>query len=165
MFLAPMFAVVGLVAAAGPILIHLLNRRRYRVVPWAAMDFLREAIFRNRRIMQLRDLLLLALRTLCILAFGAAMAQPFLGSSVVTVDRDQPVHAVLLMDNSLSMGYRELDGTLLDQAKNQARELIEELPRGSRISVLPICGPGARGRGSGVSYTAHYTKEDALSAL
>ena len=47
--------------ALGPVAIHLLNRRRYRVLQWAAMDFLREAIQRNRRILQLRDLLLLLL--------------------------------------------------------------------------------------------------------
>lgn len=40
MFLAPWFALAGILAAAGPILIHFLNRRRYRVVEWAAMDFL-----------------------------------------------------------------------------------------------------------------------------
>jgi hypothetical protein len=67
-FLATSFAIAGLVAAAGPILIHLLNRQRFRVVEWAAMDFLRQAVRRNRRILRLRDLLLLALRTLCVLA-------------------------------------------------------------------------------------------------
>ncbi|MBN2473236.1 MAG: BatA domain-containing protein [Pirellulales bacterium] len=160
MFLAPWFAVAGLIAAAGPLVIHLLNRRRYQVVPWAAMDFLREAVFRNRRIMHLRDLLLLALRTFCILAFGAAMARPFLGTAMVGVDPDQPVHAVLLIDNSLSMAYRKGQGTLLDEAKTEAQRLIEGLPRGSRISVLPICGSAA-----GVSYTAYYTKEDAVERL
>ncbi len=165
MFLAPWFALAGLAAAAGPVLIHLLNRRRYRVVPWGAMDFLREAIFRNRRIMQLRDLLLLALRTICILLFGLAMAQPFLGKSVVGIGRDQPIHAVLLLDNSLSMGYRYRDATLLDEAKTRAKQLIEELPRGSRISVLPICGATSGKSGGGISYTPYYTKEDALEAL
>ena len=33
------FALAGLIAAAGPVLIHLLNRRRFRVLNWAAMDF------------------------------------------------------------------------------------------------------------------------------
>ena len=65
------FAVAGLVAAAGPVIIHLLNRRRFRVVNWAAMDFLLEALQRNRRILQLRDLLLLAC-TACVLLFGLA---------------------------------------------------------------------------------------------
>ena len=63
----------------------------------------------------------------------------------------------LLVDNSLSMGYQKLDGTLLDDAKAKAREVIEQLPRGSRISVLPICGSAAA-----CSYDAYSSTEDAL---
>ena len=48
-FFAGTFAIAGLIAAAGPIIIHLLNRRRFRVVEWAAMDFLRQAMQRSRR--------------------------------------------------------------------------------------------------------------------
>lgn len=159
-FLTPVFVVAGLVAAAGPLLIHLLNRRRFKVVDWAAMDFLREAIVRSRRIMQLRDLLLMALRTLCILAFGAALARPFLASSGGMVDPSSPVHAVLLIDNSLSMGYQELDKTVLDRAKVQAKDLIDGLARGSRISVVPTCSPESQ-----FSYSAYYNKDDAKDAL
>jgi len=159
MFLAPWFAVAGLVAAAGPVVIHLLNRRRFKVVEWAAMDFLREALFRSRRVLQIRDLLLLALRTACILLFGAALAQPFL-SATADAGASQPVHAILLIDNSLSMSYQRLGGTVLDEAKRQAQSMIENLPRGSRISVLPTCG-----QPSGTTLDAHYTKQDALEAL
>ncbi len=159
MFLAPWFAVAGLVAAAGPVLIHLLNRRRFKVVEWAAMDFLREALFRSRRMLQIRDFVLLALRTACILLFGAALAQPFL-SATADAGSNQPVHAILLIDNSLSMSYQRLGGTVLDEAKRQAQSMIENLPRGSRISVLPACG-----QPSGVTFDAHYTKQDALEAL
>jgi len=161
MFLAPWFALAGLVAAAGPVIIHLLNRQRFRVVDWAAMEFLREAVFRSRRMIQLRDLLLMALRTLCLVAFGVAMARPYLaGSAASLADSNQPVHAVLLIDNSLSMGYEKLDGTVLNDAKAEAKQHIEQLPRGSRISVLPTCGSAA-----GFSFDAYYTKEDALEAL
>jgi len=160
MFLVPVFAIAGLVAAAGPIIIHLLNRRRFRVVRWGAMDFLREAITRSRRILQLRDLLLLALRTLCILLFGAAMARPFLEKAAGPIDPDQPVHAVVLIDNSLSMAYQPFEGTALDEAKAQAADLIGHLPHGSRMSILPVCGLD-----TGVSYTPYYTTDDALEAL
>jgi hypothetical protein len=78
MFLAPWFAIAGLIAATAPVVIHLLNRRRFRVVDWAAMDFLREAVLRSRRILQWRELLLMALRTLCLLLFGLALARPYL---------------------------------------------------------------------------------------
>ena len=54
-FFDGMFAVAGVAAAAGPVIIHLLNRRRFRTVHWAAMDFLREAMRRSRRILQIRD--------------------------------------------------------------------------------------------------------------
>ena len=38
-FDASSFAIAGAIAAAGPVLIHLLNRRRFKTVTWAAMDF------------------------------------------------------------------------------------------------------------------------------
>ena len=160
MFLAPWFAIAGLVAAAGPIIIHLLNRRRYRTVRWAAMDFLREAVVRSRRILQLRDLLLLALRTACVLLFGLAMARPFLGGGAASLNPNQPVHAVLLVDNSLSTAYQRLGGTVLDEIKQRAQQAIDALPRGSRIAVLPVCGSP-----TGFSHDAYYTKEDAIEAL
>jgi len=160
MFLAPWFALAGLVAAAGPVIIHLLNRRRFRVVEWAAMEFLRQAVRRSRRILQLRDLLLLLLRTACVLLFGVAMARPYFASSASTIDPDQPVHAVLLIDNSLSMGYEQLNRTLLGMVKTTAGEFINRLPPGSRISVLPVCGSA-----KDFSLAAYSTKEDALEAL
>jgi hypothetical protein len=134
------FAVAGAVAAAGPILIHLLNRRRYKVVAWAAMDFVRKALTRNRRILQWRDLLLLILRTACVLLFGLGMSRPFFSSGGDVRDARQPVHAILLLDNSLSMDYSRLEGSLLDLAKREAIGFVDRLPEGSRVTVLPVCG-------------------------
>ena len=159
-FLAQWFAIAGLVAAAGPILIHLLNRQRFRVVEWAAMDFLRQAVRRSRRILRLRDLLLLLLRTLCVLAFGLAMARPYLAASAATFKPDQPVHAVLIVDNSLSMSVEQLNKPLLDEAKKQAKDFIGRLPPGSRVSVLPLCGSTTE-----YNLGAYGTREDALEAL
>ena len=142
-------------------IVHLLNRRRFHVVQWAAMDFLREALTRSRRMMELRDLLLLLLRVACLLAFGMALARPYWNRfSQAAVDPNQPVHAVVLVDNSLSMSYQKPDGILLDDAKAKAKEWIEGLPSGSVISVLPTCGSA-----SGVNFEAYSRREDALEAL
>ena len=160
-FFYPWLALAGAAAAAVPVIVHLLNRRRFRVVQWAAMDFLREAVTRSRRILELRDLLLLLLRVFCLLAFGAALARPYWNRSAGTAaDPNQPVHAVVLVDNSLSMSYQKFDGILLDDAKAKAREFIEGLPRGSLISVVPTCGSPA-----GVNYEAYARPEEALDAL
>ena len=89
----------GLAAASVPILIHLLNRRKYREVPWAAMRFLLAAVRKNRRRVRVEQWLLLAVRTLIILLVVAAMARPFLESmGVVIVGRR--VHRVLVLDAS-----------------------------------------------------------------
>ena len=53
----------------------------------------------------------------------------------------EPVHAVVVLDNSRSMGARLLGGTLLDAAKQRAATALGTLPRGSRVTVLPLCGP------------------------
>ncbi len=159
MFLSPWFAIAGLVLAAGPVLIHLLNRQRYRVVPWAAMEFLRHAVRRSRRWLRLQDILLMLLRSAVLVLFGLAMARPLMPGSGLA-DPDQPVHAVLVIDNSLSMGLEQIQGTVLDRAKSRARELIGRLPAGSRISVLPAAGSAAEfNRG------AFSTAEDASEAV
>lgn len=160
MFHAPWFVIAGLAAAAGPLVIHLLNRQRYKVVEWAAMDFLRKAVRRSRRILRLRDLLLLALRTACVMAFALALAQPYREAVTAASDPNQPVHAVLVMDDSLSMAWQQLGKTLLDEARSRAAEYVERLPRGSRVSVVPLCGSEGQ-----FSLSAYRTKEDALEAL
>jgi hypothetical protein len=158
-FTAWQFALAGAICAAGPLIIHLLNRRRFKVVQWAAMDFLREAMQRNRRIMQIRDILLLVLRTAAVLLFGLALAQPFFATREEEFNDRQPLHAVIVVDNSLSMGYEALDGDLLAKAKDRARQLIDKLPAGSKMSIIPACG------GRDYTLDPYETKENALEAL
>ncbi|MBI5724677.1 MAG: BatA domain-containing protein [Planctomycetes bacterium] len=158
-FLAATF-LGALAVAAGPVIIHLLNRRRFMTLEWAAMDFLRQAIRKNRKILQIKDLLLLILRTLVVLLFVLAMARPYWAAGQSS-SGDHPVHAVIVVDNSLSMGYSQLDKTCLDLAKAKVKSLInDQMPSGSQISILPSCSSSdwqVKG--------AYMTKEDACEAL
>ena len=159
-FLASWF-LPALAAVAGPTLIHLLNRRRYRTQQWAAMQFLREAVKRNRRAIQIRDLVLLAIRTLVVLLFVLAMARPYwVGGGQQAYNGSEPIHAVIVVDNSLSMGYTALDKSLLDDAKAQASAFIETLPSGSEVSVIPMCT-----QPHWFSVGAYSSREDALNAI
>src|ERR1700722_11794885 len=120
------FALAGLIAASVPVLIHLLNRRRFKVTEWAAMQFLRDAVRRNRRLLNLRDIILLILRTVALAVIGLALARPFFAGNSAQLSPNQPLHAVVVVDNSQSMGYQRLDGSpLLDEAKGRVREFIE----------------------------------------
>ena len=46
-------------AVAIPVIIHLINRKRYKIVPWAAMQFLLAAQKQTRKCMRIEQLLLL----------------------------------------------------------------------------------------------------------
>ncbi len=124
------------------------------------MEFLLEAMKRSKRVLELRDVLLLLLRTACLILFGLALARPQLSSTATDVSSGQPVHAVFIVDNSLSMGYRAFNTTLLDDAKGRVGELIERLPQGSRFTVLPLCGSA-----NAYSHDAYRTVQDARDAL
>lgn len=70
--------IFGLLALAIPILIHLLNRSKPKVMDWAAMQFLEASLtFRSRRILA-EELILLMLRCLALACLALAMARPFL---------------------------------------------------------------------------------------
>src|SRR5689334_8789421 len=74
-FSTPLSALLALVGAASvPVIIHLLNRRRYQIVPWAAMRFLLNAQRRTVRRLKLEQWILLAVRILIMLLIAAAMA-------------------------------------------------------------------------------------------
>ena len=64
-------------AASVPIIIHLLNRNRFRVVTWAAMRFLLAAQRKNTRRMRLEQLILLAVRVLMVVLLVLAMASVY----------------------------------------------------------------------------------------
>jgi hypothetical protein len=135
------FALAGLLLASLPILMHFVWRRRHQTVSWAAMDFLREALAQRRQSLQLRDALLLALRTACIALFGLAMARPYLSAGRIPGSNNNPIETVLIVDNSLSMNYIQSNERLFDRARAKARDYVRQLPRHSRVTVIPLASP------------------------
>src|SRR5207249_2671544 len=76
-FLNPAF-LWALPAAAIPIVIHLLSRRRLPEVSFPTTQFLRDLEPQEIRRLRLREILLLILRTLAILLLVLAFARPSL---------------------------------------------------------------------------------------
>src|SRR5437763_16419756 len=103
-FLNPILAGLGLIAVSIPIIIHLLNKRKFERVVWAAMRFLRVSVEQNQRRIQIEDILLLMLRCLVLLLLGMALARPTLGCSAANaVLGHQDVTGIIVLDNSYSM--------------------------------------------------------------
>lgn len=146
-FVTPGFAIAGLLAISIPVAIHLLNRRRYKVVNWAAMQFLLEALRKNRRRLKFEQWLLLCTRCALVGLIGLALARPFgCGDSTMArwAGRSAALH-VIIIDNSYSMAYqseRPEAKTHLDQAKKLARELIGRLSSGSdSVALITASSP------------------------
>ena len=76
MLLNPAMAWIGAGAVSVPIIIHLLNKRKFEHVVWAAMRFLRISVEQNQRRLRVEDLILLALRCLLLFLLGLALARP-----------------------------------------------------------------------------------------
>jgi len=106
------------------VIIHLLNRRRFRIVDWAATSFLLKASRESRGKKKLKHILILICRTLAIFALIFAVARPllggFLGSGSGSVNT-----VILVLDRSASMetkaengapSYREAVITRVSQA-------------------------------------------------
>src|ERR1051325_12255480 len=82
-FLAPGLFAAGAAATSIPIIIHLLNKRKFRVVVWAAMDFLLAAQRRNARRLKFQRWLLLLVRCLAIIALAIAVGQMVLDTTAM----------------------------------------------------------------------------------
>jgi len=100
--------VAGTSLGAVPILIHLLTRRRHKVVRWGAMKYLLEAIEEQNKRIQIEDLILLALRVLVVVLIALALARPMVRGDDVAAG---PRLAVVLIDNSPSMLARRGGGS------------------------------------------------------
>lgn len=144
------FMLWGLVAAGVPIVIHLLNRRRYQRQQWAAMEWLLKAAKENQRRFQLENLLLLLLRTLAILFLALALSRPFLSSAPLDLGGSTQAHLFLVVDNSASMAARSGTRTALEDAVQSANGLLSELAPGDPVTVLVTNDNiGSAGRNSG----------------
>ena len=137
-FLNP-WMLLGAAAIASPILIHLLNKRRFKIVEWAAMDFLFQADKKNRKRVQLENFILLALRCLAMLLVALMLARPFLPSSLTSfVQKSQKIERVLLVDDSLSQSVPRGNSTAFDDAKVTIKKMLSGFANSSDTEDLSL---------------------------
>lgn len=134
-FLAPAI-LLALPAIALPVIIHLVNQRRFQSVDWAAMRFLLAAKTLSRGYSRLRQWLILLLRTLAVAAAVLAVARPLSRGWLAGVGGDAP-EALLVLDRSPSMAQAAEPGgeSKLAAAKRQVAEALETLGTG-RVTLL-----------------------------
>ena len=126
-YLQPWSLLAGLLLISAPIIIHLINRMRYRRVHWAAMEFLLKAQKRMKRKMIIEQLLLLLLRILLMILIGLLLAR-FLGFDLSGQEARSTHHLVLIDDSpSMADGYKGEDGQQTDAFETAKKVLVEQI--------------------------------------
>jgi hypothetical protein len=134
-FLNPLLLFGGL-AIAAPIIIHLFMNRRVKPVVWAAMRFLQVSVQKRQKRMNVEDLLLLLLRCLFLVFLALALARPVLGGHGSAGLTHGSETAVIVLDNSYSMGAEEGGVSRFDEARKAAGEIVDNLGSGSSVAVF-----------------------------
>jgi Na+/H+ antiporter NhaD/arsenite permease-like protein len=131
-FLNPLF-LFGLTAAAVPILIHRLTKRKALTRKFSAVRLLLQSQRTMTRPQRLRHLFLLALRILAIMSLVFLMARPVLTEPGLLAQEESA--RVIILDNSLSMGYREESGERYALAKKAVNEVMDNFK--GQVAIIP----------------------------
>lgn len=103
-----------------PVIIHLINQRRFQTVQWAAMLFLLAANKMSRGYARLRQWLILAARTLAIAGLLFAISRPLTSGWLGLVSGSKVDTTIILLDRSASMTERGASGrSKLDSGVSQ----------------------------------------------
>ena len=120
-----------------PVLIHLLNRQRYKKIDFPTLRFLHELQKQRMRQVRIRQIILLILRTLAVIFIVLAVARPVVKSSTgLLPGAEARSTAVLILDRSASMRTETPDGTRFRQVQTRAQEILNSLQDGDEAQIV-----------------------------
>ena len=125
----------ALTALLIPIAVHLFNFRRHKQVYFSNTALLKTIEQENAKTKKLKYLVTLCLRCLFIIALVLAFAFPYKPDEAVDLNADEGFVGIYL-DNSMSMKAQSDKTTLLEDARESARDLVLQLPPSTRYLLL-----------------------------
>ncbi len=152
-FVSALF-LLGALGVAGPIVVHLLARPRYKRLPFTMLQFLREGQSESQARRRLRDWIVLLLRCLIIALIALLFARPIWETQV-----PRPTsHDVWFvgLDNSMSMTYRSQGSDLLTRLKVRAKDLLRDCADEAEFHVF-LAGDN--------QWHRHLTKAQAMAII
>ncbi len=133
-FLYPGFlAALGFLAV--PIIVHLFNFVRYKRIYFSNVHFLKEVKEETQSRSRLKHLLILAARLLAVFFLVFAFAQPFIPAENAIVKEGTKAVSIYI-DNSFSMAAIGKNGTLLDEAKKDALDIVKAFGPTDKFQLL-----------------------------
>jgi len=133
-FLNPIM-LYGLFALAIPVIVHLFNFRKHKLVYYSDVSLLENLKQQTSRTSKLRQLIILILRMLAITAIVLAFARPVFTDNA-QLDALNREMSLIYIDNSRSMQLAGERGSLIDDARNTALSLVRNLGPDHRFMLL-----------------------------
>jgi hypothetical protein len=130
-FLTPLF-LLGLLAAAIPIAIHLIRREKPPKIVFSTLRFIKTTTKKLVLFQQIQQWLLLLMRSALIILLVLAFARPLFDQSIARMIDAEPEAAVILFDVSLSMQY----GDNFERGKEAVRQILADLSPGDEAALV-----------------------------
>ncbi|MDN3582672.1 BatA domain-containing protein [Mucilaginibacter flavus] len=133
-FIYPAF-LFALLTLAFPVIIHLFNFRKFQRVNFSNVQFLKEIQEQQSSRRNLKERLILASRLLALAFLVFAFARPFIpAQNTANAGRQNAVS--IFVDNSYSMQTLNREGSLLDDAKQKAKQIASAYNINDRFQLL-----------------------------
>jgi hypothetical protein len=131
-FLTPFF-LLGLGAIAIPVLVHLIQREKKRVVEFPSLMFVRRIPYQSVRRRRIRHWALLLLRAAAVVLIVLAFARPFMRQGPVAAAAAGGAREIVIaLDQSASMGY----GDHWARATDAARAVVRGMGANDRATLV-----------------------------
>ena len=131
----------GLLAATVPLILHLLNLRKLKNVEFSSLQFLKEMQKNKIRRLKLKQIILLIIRTLLIIALVLAFARPAIERTIPGFESFAKSSCVIVVDNSFSLDLSDEYGKRFNQTKKAVNEILETLKEGDEVVLIEMANP------------------------
>jgi hypothetical protein len=136
----PLFLLAGL-AAAIPVLLHMIHRQRAKEIRFSTLRFLKVSVQRTRRRKYIDDAALMFLRIAVLLLIALGLARPAVTSLAGLLGRGPTTALALVVDNSASMALIDDGHPRFETARRAAGQVLDGLREGDTVALFLTGGP------------------------
>lgn len=137
---APLFLLAAL-AAAIPVILHLINRQRAKDLPFSTLRFLKISVQKTRRRRRIQDLFLMLLRVAALLLIALGLANMSITNLSALWGGGASAAVAIVLDNSASMGVEDEGKPRIETALAAAGQIMDELKDKDQVALFLTGGP------------------------
>jgi hypothetical protein len=137
---APLFLLAAL-AAAIPVILHMISRQRAKHVPFSTLRFLRTSVEKTRRRRRIQDLLLMLLRAAALVLIAIGLSEIRVTQLSALLGRGSASAVAIVLDNSASMALADKGRPRFETARGAVNQILQELGPDDQAALWLTGGP------------------------